>query len=345
MPKPKHILVIRFSAMGDVAMTVPVLRALSEQHSNVKITVLTIAFFKSFFVDVHNVDVICADLKGKYKGVLGLYKLSKDLRALRFDAVADVHNVLRSKILKFFFFGIKVVQLDKGRLEKKALVTGKLFQQLKTMHQRYADVFESLGYSIDLSQPHFPKSKSLTEQLSGFITKKEFKTIGIAPFAAHQSKMYPLTQMEDVISMLSKDYNVILFGGGAKEINILNQFETKYSNVTSVAGKLNLEDEIVLISNLDLMLSMDSGNGHIAAMLGKKVITIWGVTHPFAGFSPFNQPKDYALTADRDEFPLIPTSVYGNKYPKGYENAAGSIAVGDVISKVQSVLQSEAKNL
>ncbi|MFK7832113.1 MAG: glycosyltransferase family 9 protein [Winogradskyella sp.] len=342
MPKPNHILVIRFSAMGDVAMTVPVLRALTTQHPELQITVVTRAFFKPFFQDLENVQVYEADLKGKHKGVLGLYKLARQLKGLRFDTVADLHNVLRSNILKFFFLGKKVVQLDKGRAEKKALTSGQSFHQLKTTHQRYADVFEALGYAIDLSNSIFSKPKPLTELLDEFISNQHFKTIGIAPFAAHQSKMYPLDQMEEVISRLSKDYNVVLFGGGTKEIPVLNQFEAKYKNVKSVAGKLNLEDELVLISNLDLMLSMDSGNAHIAAMLGKKVITIWGVTHPFAGFAPFNQPKDYALVADKDKFPLIPTSVYGNKFPEGYENAAGSISIEEVIQKVNSVIPASA---
>jgi ADP-heptose:LPS heptosyltransferase len=335
--KPKHILVLRFSAMGDVAMTVPVLRALITQYPELKITVVTRGFFKPFFQDLENVTVYKADFKGEHKGVLGLYKLSKELKKLQFDAVADLHNVLRSKILKLFFFGKKVVQLDKGRAEKKALTSGQTFQQLKTTHQRYAEVFETLGYYVDLSQPTFSESKPLSENLNGFISTKDFKTIGIAPFAAHQSKMYPITQMKAVISKLLKNYNVILFGGGAREIDVLNQLETEYSNVKSVAGKLNLEDELRLISTLDLMLSMDSGNAHIAAMLGKKVITIWGVTHPFAGFAPFNQPKDFALTANREQYPLIPTSIYGNKFPEGYENAAGSISVEDIVAKVDEV--------
>ena len=93
-------------------MTIPVLRALTEQHPELKITVLTRDFFKPFFRNLENVAVYSADLKGKHKGILGLYKLSKELKALQFDAVADLHNVLRSKILKFFFSGKKVVQLD-----------------------------------------------------------------------------------------------------------------------------------------------------------------------------------------------------------------------------------------
>lgn len=318
-------------------MTVPVIRALVEQYPDVKITIVTRAFFKPFFQNINNVEVYAADLKGKHKGVLGLYKLSKELKTLQFDAVADLHNVLRSKILKVFFTGKKVVQLDKGRAEKKALTSGKSFQQLKTTYQRYADVFKALGYSIDLSHPNFPKPLKLTEKLDQFISHKEAKTIGIAPFAAHKSKMYPLEQMEDVIAEISKNYNVILFGGGDKEVEILNQFEMKYDKVISAAGKLNFDEELVLISNLDIMLSMDSGNAHIAAMLGVKVITVWGVTHPYAGFAPFNQPYDYAMLADREKFPLIPTSVYGNKFPEGYENAAGSVLPNIIVEKIISL--------
>ena len=87
------------------------------------------------------------------------------------------------------------------------------------------------------------------------------------------------------------------------------------------------------------MLSMDSGNAHIAAMLGKKVITIWNVTHPFAGFKPFNQPEDYSLLVNRTEFPLVPTSIYGNKFPEKYKEAARTIAPETVIKKIESVLK------
>ena len=325
--------------MGDVAMTVPVLKALTAQHPELKITVVTRAFFEPFFQDLKNVEVYSADLKEKHKGIFGLYKLSKELKALKFDAVADLHNVLRSKILKLFFTGKKVVQIDKGRAEKKALTSGKYFQQLKSTHQRYADVFKELGLPLDLSRPTFPRSKPLSTNLSQFISNTERKVVGIAPFAAHKSKMYPLDKMENVISELSKNYNIILFGGGKSEVEVLNEIDSKNTNVSSVAGKLTLNEELILISNLDVMLSMDSGNAHLAAMLGIKTITIWGVTHPFAGFAPFNQPEEYALLADRKQFPLIPTSIYGNKFPDGYENAAGSILVDAIINKVIAVTE------
>lgn len=324
--------------MGDVAMVVPVLRAFSQQYPDVKITVLTRAFFKPFFRDLPNLSVFPAELKGKHKGILGLLKLSKELRMLNIDAVADLHNVLRTNILKSFLFRIKTVQIDKGRTEKKALISGEKFQQLKTTHQRYADVFEALGFPVDLKHPKFPEKRVLNENIKLILGDSSKKHIGIAPFAAHEGKMYPLELMKQVIETLSKDYKVVLFGGGKKEIDILNTFETPFENVFTVAGKLSLDEELDVISNLDLMLSMDSGNAHLAAMFGVKVVTIWGVTHPFAGFAPFNQLDDYAILSDRNQFPKIPTSVYGNKYPKGYENSAGSISPETIIDKIISII-------
>lgn len=338
MSNSKHILVIRLSAMGDVAMTVPVLRALIEQYPQLNITVLTRPFFFSFFRDLPNISLFPIEVNGKHKGVLGLFKLSKDLKALGIDAVADLHNVLRSNILKFFFFGKPFIQIDKGRTEKNALISGERFQQLKTTHHQYAEVFQKLGFQVDLSKPSFPKPKQLSSKLSNILGKKTTKWIGIAPFAAHESKMYPLELMKHVIIALSKDYKIILFGGGKNETTILNTIENEFENVLNTSGKFTLDEELDVISNLDVMLSMDSGNAHLAAMLGIKVVTVWGVTHPFAGFAPFNQPADYALLADRNKFPKIPTSIYGNTYPKDYENAASSILPGIIIDKIKTII-------
>ena len=338
MPSTKHILVIRLSAMGDVAMTVPVLRAFTTQYPEVKLTVLTRVFFTPFFRDLENVSVFPADLKGTHKGVLGLYKLSKELKKLDIDAIADLHNVLRTNILKCFFFGKPFVQIDKGRAEKKALVTGKTFQQLKTTHERYADVFRKLGFPLDIANPKFPNRVALNSKLQDLVGADTKKWIGMAPFAAHESKMYPLDLMEQVIETLSKTHKILLFGGGKKEVDILDAYQSKYENVINLAGKLILDEELDVISNLDVMLSMDSGNAHMAAMLGVKVITIWGVTHPYAGFAPFNQPEDFALLSDREQFPLIPTSIYGNKFPEGYQDAARSIAPERVVEKINLVL-------
>lgn len=338
MSKQKNILVIRLSAMGDVAMTVPVLRVLTKQHPELKMTVLTRAFFSPFFRDLENVKVYTVDVKGEHKGVFGLYKLARALNKKRFYAVADLHNVLRSKVLKKFIRCKRFISIDKGRKEKRQLTSGKEFKQLKTTHQRYADVFKGLGYNVDLSNPSFPEKAILSTNLQELLGNHSMKMIGIAPFAAHEGKMYPLNLMKQVIENLSKNYKIILFGGGEYESEILKKCENSFDNTISLAGKVTLHEEMDVISNLDVMLSMDSGNAHIAAMLGVKVITIWGITHPFAGFAPFNQPENHALVADREKFPLIPTSVYGNKYPENYKEASNSISPETVVEKIKSIL-------
>jgi len=339
MPKPKHILVIRLSAMGDVAMTVPVLRAFTQQYPDVKLTVLTRQFFTPLFKDLPNVTVYTADVQGEHKGIFGLFKLSKELKKLNITAVADLHNVLRSKILKFFFFGRQWIQIDKGRAEKKALVSGHSFQQLKSTHQRYADVFENLGYKVDLHNPVFPKKKNLSAKYLDVVGKDTKRWIGMAPFAAFEGKIYPIDLMETAIETLSKTHKIILFGAGNEESKILNSISSRFENVINLAGQFTLAEELDIISNLDLMVSMDSGNAHLAAMLGVKVLTIWGVTHPYAGFLPFNHTMDSAILADRTRFSKIPTSVYGNKFPEGYEKAMRSIAPEQVITKITTSLE------
>jgi ADP-heptose:LPS heptosyltransferase len=329
--------------MGDVAMTVPVLRAFSLQYPNLKITVVSRPFFKSFFDDIENVTFFAIDLKERHKGFLGLLRLFSDLRKLNIDAVADLHNVLRSKIIRILFAlnGKKVAATDKGRQEKKALtkLAIKTISPTKTMFDRHCETFEKLGFQINLNNSTFPEKAILSDEIINITGKKEENWIGMAPFAQYESKVYPIDLTQLVIDDLAKNASnkILLFGGGNEEIKKLNQLKNNHKNVIVLAGKTNLKEELAIISNLNVMLSMDSGNAHIAAMLGVKVITLWGATHPFAGFQPFHQPDDFCLTSDRKQYPFLPTSVYGNKKITGYENAMRTILPELIVDKINSV--------
>ena len=342
---PKHILVIRLSAMGDVAMSVPVINTFVQSYPNVKITVLTRAFFAPFFADTPNVTVFTPDLEKKHKGFVGIWRLSKELLQLNIDAVADLHDVLRSNILiqLLRLKGISFKQIDKGRAEKKALVSpkNKKFKLLKTTHERYADVFRDLGFDLSLIESKTILKKRLSTSILNFIGDSNKKLIGIAPFAAHKGKMYPLTKTKEVIAELSKNSNntIILFGGGTVEKLQLDTIAEEFKNVLNVTGKFKFQEELELISNLNIMLSMDSGNGHLAAMYGVPVITIWGVTHPYAGFVPFNQLEKNQILPDLKKYSLIPTSIYGNKYPEGYLSCFETISPNTIIDKIKNALK------
>ncbi|MEN2414517.1 glycosyltransferase family 9 protein [Flavobacterium mesophilum] len=331
---------MRLSAMGDVAMTVPVLRAFVKQYPTVKLTVISRPFFKPFFDGIPNVEFFAFDEKERHKGFPGLLRLFKDVQQLKIDAFADLHNVLRSKVVSLLFAlsGKKRATVDKGREGKKELTRAenKVFKQLPSMFERHAKVFEELGFPVDLSNPEFPKKAVLSAEITDLIGENYQKLIGIAPFAQYDSKVYPLDLMQEVIAKLAenKDQTILLFGGGKKEIEILDSLSEPFKNVINVAGKIKFQQELKLISNLDVMLSMDSGNAHIAAMLGVKVVTLWGATHPYAGFLPFNQTLENALTSDRDQYPKLPTSVYGNKIVEGYEDAMRTISPKKVVKKL-----------
>jgi len=330
--------------MGDVAMSVPVIRAFTKQYPNCKITVVSKPFLRPLFDGIPNVSFFAAEVTKNHKGIMGLFRLFVELKKQKITHIADFHNVLRSKILRTLFFlsGKPCMHIDKGRAEKKALTrsNNKIFKQLKTSHQRYADVLQKLGYPVDLSKSFSLEKKQILKNSITITGLKENTWIGIAPFAAFKSKIYPLELMEEVIEKLtSKKIKIVLFGGGKKEITILNALEKKYHNVQNIAGKMSFDEELELIRSLDLMISMDSGNAHLAAMQQIKTITLWGVTHPFAGFAPFDQPKKYCLVSDIKKYPKIPTSIYGNKVFEGYEDVMKTISPSFIVKAVMDALE------
>lgn len=326
-------------------MTIPVIQSLIYNYPDVKITFVSRKFFKPLFDQIPHVAFFEAEVDGKHKGILGLTRLAKECKALNIEAVADLHNVLRSKVVTALLKvdGIRTSTIDKGRSEKKSLTSamGKEIGPLKSTHERYADVFRSLGFRFDVSSTHLLQPLPLSASVLNVVGTNNKKLIGIAPFAAFQSKMYPETSMKEVIFALdaTSNYKILLFGGGKKESQELQEWSEGFSNVISVAGKLSFREELMLISNLDVMLSMDSGNGHLAANYKVPVVTLWGVTHPSAGFVPFDQAPENQLLSDRDQYPLIPTSIYGNKAPEGYDNVMETIASSEIILRIEQILR------
>jgi ADP-heptose:LPS heptosyltransferase len=313
--KVLKILVIRLSAMGDVAMTVPVLSSFINKYPHIKLSMLSKKNFGSFF-DSSKIHFIGIDMK-YYEGLNGLYELFKILKKEKFDLVIDLHDVLRSNVLRFFFRfigGTKVFVVDKGRKEKKALTRkrNKIFKPLKTTIERYVDVFKYAGFDITLSGNVYESGIEVLEKVSAILPhEKNAVCIGIAPFAAHHGKIYPLEKMADILDYLSiKGFYLFLFGGGDNERLQLQEWASKFPHCVSVVGKFTLKEELQLISKLDLMLSMDSANMHLASLVGTTVISVWGATHPYAGFTGWKQLPENIVQIDK---PCRPCSVYGNR--------------------------------
>lgn len=348
--KTEHVLIIRFSALGDVAMTVPVVYSLATQYPHVRFSVLSRGYAKAFFENLApNVSFMEADIKNEYKGVKGLNSLYRRLTAKHFTAVADLHSVLRSDYLRlrFNFARYRVQHINKHRQGKRRLVAvnNKLLEQQPTSFQNYCDVFERLGYPVKLNfKSIFGEKKGDLSALSSLIdvSKSGGPWIGIAPFAAHEGKVYPLDKMEQVVDMLTKkfpDGRLFLFGGGKKEFVVFDKWCETYQQCTNASKLLKgMRQELILMSHLDTMLSMDSGNMHLASLTGIPVVSIWGATHPFAGFLGYNQEPDNILQVD---LPCRPCSIYGNKQcMRGDYACLNGINPQQVVDKVAQVVVS-----
>ena len=326
----KKILVIRFSAMGDVALSAPVVSSVLDQHPGLEIVFLSRQLFRPLFQEHDRLTFVGADLKGKHKGVFGLKKLHNELlKEHKFDAVVDLHDVLRTKILRFYFKvrGIRCHSINKGRGEKKGLINGSVpFKKLKHTTQRYLDVFEKANVPSTLnSGPWVAPVISDTTHAFLKINNCEIKNnswIGIAPFAAHRSKEWPIEKMKNVISQLiSAGKTVFLFGGGQHEIKKLESIKKEFSKSILVAGQLKLDEELALISKLDLMVAMDSSNMHLSTIVGTKVVSIWGATHRYLGFGPLNNENNI-IEIPKEKLPCRPCSTYGKLKSKKHEICA-----------------------
>jgi ADP-heptose:LPS heptosyltransferase len=319
----KKILILRFSALGDVAMTIPVIWSFRQQYPQKEVYVVSRPFAKDLLAPLTGVHFLPFDTE-KHKGLKGFFRLFQGLKNKGpWDAIIDLHGVLRTHVLTslFKFSDTFVSKFDKGRSEKKALCRkhNKVFRELRHTAYRYSDTFERAGFSFDLKK--FPgkalyssgeyDNPSVLDLLCQ-VKKEGRQLIGVAPFAKHQRKTWPEDKMLELLKLLDEmNFHIILFGGGAEEKQNLEQFAANLKNAATFAGRLTMAEELKLMTELEVMVSMDSANMHLASLAETRVVSIWGATHPYAGFYGYGQAKEDAVQIDN--LACRPCSVFGNK--------------------------------
>lgn len=350
--KKEHILVIRFSAMGDVAMVVPVVYSLAQQYPDVRITVLSRTFARPLFEDLApNVNFMAADLKKEYHGIKGLNALYRRLAAKQFTAVADLHNVLRSEYLRLRFnIGhYRVEHINKHRKGRRRITAknAKRLEQQPTSFENYVEVFKKLGYPVEIHfKSIFPEGEkgNLNMLPKGINVKNSFEQwIGIAPFAAHEGKVYPPRLTHQVIEQLLKKYpkaRIFLFGRGKQEDQYFKEWCQIHPECLYVSHQLeSLHQELILMSHLDAMVSMDSSNMHLASLTGTPVVSVWGATHPYAGFLGWGQSTDNIVQIDLE---CRPCSIYGQKpCRRGDYACMNGIAPETIVEKIENILSNK----
>ena len=317
-----HLLVFRFSAMGDVALTIPALRGVLNENPELKLTIVTNKNFEALFNDIPRLTFYGVDLRD-YSGIFGLRRLFNQLRKLnKWNGVIDLHSVMRTWVLGSFFklSGVKVFSIDKGREEKAELVnkTKKTFRQLKHTTERYLDVFRDFGLNAKIKEgaviePKVAAVKRIEDFLIANGIKSESVSIGVAPFSKHKQQTWPYAKTKSLIDqLLADDRNQIFLLGGPDEAQELKELAAPHKKCWNMAGMFSLEEEIALMYQLDVVIAMDSFNMHLAALCNTKVVSIWGGTHKYAGFGPLNNNEENIVEITHEDLPCRPCSVFGS---------------------------------
>ena len=313
-----HILVFRLSAMGDVALTLPVLKGLLNTYPNTRITLVTRKVFSPFFANLERLQLFIPDFSGRHKGLFGVFKFFLDLKKTgRYDIIVDLHQVIRTELLCGCFrvtTGKQCFSIKKDRKQKKLLLKKPDEPTLMPTSERYSAVFQKAGFNFKIpTAPMFNPSDSDKTEAQNYLIKHDIennKLIGIAPYAKHSLKMYPEDKFEILYRMLSEtDYKIIFFGGGKTEIDKLYQTASKFDNF--YVAEIGLSAQLALMQKLRVMISMDSANMHIAALSGIPVLSIWGATHPGMGFGPLYQPNENTIQISVKELNCRPCTIYG----------------------------------
>lgn len=326
-------------------MTVPVIKALALLRPDWQITVVSRPFVGSIFQGLaENVRFVGINPR-QYPGLGGLNKMYGELKALKPTHVCDLHDVLRTKYLRWRFKmgGTPVTHIIKDRKARKAFLKAAQKTQQETSFERYAKAiarlglvtYEELTTTMKTMGPISPMGPvSSMDSADGAPLQ-----IGIAPFAAHQGKIYPLNLMEQVVSLFdAKGAKVYLFGAGEEEKRQMDAWAHKYKNVKSMVGTLpNMAEELKFMATLDAMLTMDSGNMHLASLTSVPVFSIWGATHPLGGFLGWGQPMERCIQLD---MPCRPCSIFGNKPCQfGDYRCLNGITPEEIVERVYSWLR------
>ena len=280
-----RLLVVRLSALGDVAILEPVLRQRALANRDVLFIVAGPPRLEPLFRDIGNVQYVPTEKRQRPR------ELYRQLSALRPDSVADMHHVLRVIGMDWLFrlHGVRVCCIRKHTVRSIP------------SWQRYDRVLARCGLKGQVSEGDYWRAKASAGRP---------RKVGVAPFAQHEGKVWPLDKMERLVAMLSERGYMVLLFGSATEAPLLDTWAEKYEGVESLAGKCGFEEELEGIAALDVMVSMDSANMHFASCRGVPVVSIWGATHPCRGFYGWRQDPSWAV---QKETGCRPCSKYGNK--------------------------------
>jgi heptosyltransferase-2 len=283
-----NILVVRFSSIGDILLTTPLLRAIRGRHRDARITVLTKQAYAPLLSDNPHVDRIIALGPGR-----SLRSLASEVRAGSFTHCLDLHGSLRSRALRAMAPG-RWSSYPKHRIARAALIHTKrnLYRDRRPVPERYFSAARDLGVSPDGSPPEFFLGAEAEREADLWLATSRLASdrplIAVAPGAAHATKRWPLEYWRALVSqIISGGSRVVIVGGQADSKLGVSLTASGNGQVASAAGAFGLQTTGALLRRSAAVVSGDTGVMHMATGVGTPVVALYGPTVEPFGFFPY----------------------------------------------------------
>lgn len=324
----KKILLIRFSSIGDLVLTTPVIRALKQQITGVELHFLskkqfgTVLEHNPYLSKIHLLDD-------------NLTALIEDLKKEKFDLIIDLHKNLRTNIVKRKL-GLKSISFDKLNFKKWLIVKWKI-NRLPNKHlvDRYFDALKPLNIKNDLLGLDYFEGEENKTTIERLPEAFQSKYVAFALAGTYFTKKIPFEKWEEMARLSPLP---ILFIGGPSEKELgeqLAKIDIK-TPVLNTCGSYNLNQSAALIKGAELVISGDTGLMHIAAAYKKKIVSLWGNTIPDFGMYPYiPQQKEKVIILENKDLKCRPCSKLGyNQCPKKHFDCMMSLDVSNVFHQI-----------
>ena len=303
MQETLKILVVRFSSIGDIVLTTPVVRMLKKQL-NAQVHYLTKSSYVSLLKNNPYIDSV-------YQIDNSISEVIADLKKEKYDYVIDLHSNLRTQILKFRL-GMPAKSFNKLNMEKFMLTNFKL-DKMPKIHivDRYLETVKHLGVKNDNQGLDF--FLSANDKLDISIFPKNYIVFIIG--GQHATKILP---NEKIISIIKKVNKPVLLVGGPEDFGRGEQIIAYTNNTINTCGKYSILQSASLVQQATMVITHDTGMMHIAAAFNKNIYSVWGNTVPEFGMYPYLE-SEQSKRIEVKGLNCRPCSKIGyDKCPKGH---------------------------
>jgi heptosyltransferase II len=323
-PIAPDVLVVRFSAIGDILLTTPLLRAIRTRHPGARISVLTKEPYVPLLSHNPHVSEVLAVMPGE-----GILAIAERIRGIRYSHYLDLHGNLRSQALRRLAPG-PWRSYHKRTLERGLLIAAKRdrYGAYLAVPERYFEAARELAVEPDGGPPDFYISEEAdcraAERLVALELGGERPIVAIAPGAAHATKRWPIEHWVELVGRIRTTGADVAILGGADDVEASTAIVRAVggANVGTLAGALGLQETGAVIRRSEVLISGDTGVMHMATGVGTPVVALFGPTVRQFGFFPYRSPSSVVEL----QLPCRPCSAHGSRRcPLGHHHCMRQI--------------------